>query len=127
LTHPTFDSRRRSLLLLLVISSGAGCSTWQTTTDLDQFPMPTDSTATVDVWGKEGHQKLRAVRIDADSVHGLPAEGPAPCDSCRVAIPRAAVDSIRSVKLDGAGTGIMGVVIAVMMLPVIFIMAFEGS
>jgi hypothetical protein len=109
------------ILLPVVAALLTGCTTWQTTTDLDQFPMPTDSAATVDVWGKDGHQKLRAVRIDADSVRGLPVEGPALCDSCRVAIPRSAVDSIRSVKADGAGTGIMGVVIAVLLLPLILI------
>ena len=109
----------RFLLAAALLS--AGCSTWQTTADLDQFPMPADSAATVEIWGKDGHQTLRAVRIDADSVHGLTAEAPVACDSCQVVIARTAVDSIRTVKSDGAGTGIMGVVIAVMLLPLIFI------
>lgn len=112
-------STPRFLLAATLLSSG--CSTWQTTTDLDQVPVAADSTATYDIWGKDGHQKLRAVRVDADSVHGLSGMGPVACDSCRVAIPRSAVDSIRSVKSDGAGTGIMGVVIAVLLLPLILL------
>ena len=107
--------------VLVVLGLGTACSTWQTVTDLDQLPMPADSSSIYDVWGKDGHRKLRALRIDADTVRGLPGERPAACDSCPVAIPRAAVDSIRSLKADGAGTWIMGVTIAAMLLPLILI------
>jgi hypothetical protein len=39
--------------------------------------------------------RWHAVRISADSVSGVPFLQPTSCDSCRTALPRASVDSIR--------------------------------
>ena len=80
-----------SLLSLLVVGCGAG---WQRTdvapgTTLearDQFLIH-HGTA-VDRW--------HAVKVSDDSVIGIPWLQPIDCDSCRVALPRASVDSIRS-------------------------------
>jgi hypothetical protein len=108
--------------ILIVLGLVTGCSTWQTTADLDQVPMPADSTATFDVWEKDGHRKLRALGIDADSIRGIPADRPLSCDSCRVSLPRTAVDSIRSTTTDPGETAIMGIVVVVLLFPVYFIM-----
>jgi hypothetical protein len=49
----------------------------------------------VQVW--QGGHALRwhAVAMTADSVTGIPFLKPATCDSCRVAVPRSSVDSLR--------------------------------
>ena len=110
------------IFLPLVVALGGGCSTWHTTADLDQIPMPTDSSTTFDVWGAGDHWKLRALRIDTDSVRGIPVDRPLPCDSCLVAVPRGAVDSIRSETRDTTEMGIVVLVSAILTFPIYFIM-----
>jgi len=39
--------------------------------------------------------RWQAVRVSGDSVSGIPFLRPITCDSCRTALPRATVDSIR--------------------------------
>jgi hypothetical protein len=118
---------KRSLIAFLLVVPGTGCATWHTTADLDQVKVTADSAATFDVWGKDGHRKLRALRIDTDSVYGLPGEWPSDCSTCPVAIPRAEVDSIRGETRDTAEMGIVVLVTAVMLFPVWFIMMLPHS
>ena len=49
----------------------------------------------VQVWRQGKAWRLHGVAIGSDSVTGVPFLAPLPCDSCRIAIPRAAVDSLR--------------------------------
>jgi hypothetical protein len=49
----------------------------------------------VQIWQHGTAQRWHAVRITADTVSGIPFFRPITCDSCRVAVPRTAVDSIR--------------------------------
>ena len=50
----------------------------------------------VQVW--QGRQRLRlhAIRVDHDSVSGVPFQKPADCDSCRISLPSSTVDSLRA-------------------------------
>jgi hypothetical protein len=47
------------------------------------------------VWHGGRAEQWHAVVVRADSVTGVPYFNPVSCDSCRVAIPRAEVDSVR--------------------------------
>lgn len=83
---------RAVLCLSLFLSSGCGAG-WHRVeaTPESRFDPATQFLVhhggTVDRW--------HAVRISADAVSGISWMAPVDCDSCRVATPRAAVDSIR--------------------------------
>src|SRR5258708_22325130 len=49
----------------------------------------------VQVWQGGTALRWHAVRVGADSVSGIPFQRPVACDSCRIALPRASVDSLR--------------------------------
>jgi hypothetical protein len=49
----------------------------------------------VQVWQGGTALRWHAVRVGADSVSGIPFQRPVACDSCRTAVPRASVDSLR--------------------------------
>jgi hypothetical protein len=49
----------------------------------------------VQVWHTGKVEQLHGVVVAPDSVTGIPYFRPLTCDACRVAIPRAAVDSLR--------------------------------
>jgi hypothetical protein len=49
----------------------------------------------VQVWSGDRAQQWHAVVVTNDSVSGIPFVRPVSCDSCRLALPRAAVDSLR--------------------------------
>lgn len=79
------------LLLLLLAGCGPGWHRTEVAPDTalearDQFLV--HHGGAVDRW--------HAVRVTNDSVIGIPWLQPIDCDSCRVALPRASVDSIRT-------------------------------
>jgi hypothetical protein len=49
----------------------------------------------VQIWMGQRSRVLHAVRLGPDSLTGVPFHLPPDCDSCRVAMPSGAVDSIR--------------------------------
>ncbi|HTY05820.1 MAG TPA: hypothetical protein VMC86_04830 [Gemmatimonadales bacterium] len=49
----------------------------------------------VEVWQGDSARRWHAVRVSDDSVSGIPFLRPIDCDSCRIAIARASVDSVR--------------------------------
>ena len=49
----------------------------------------------VQVWSGGTARRWHAVQVGPDSISGIPFVHPTSCDSCRVAVPRAAVDSMR--------------------------------
>jgi hypothetical protein len=77
-------------LLAAVIGCGAG---WH------QPPAPVPDTLAprqqVQVWHGGKAERWHAVVVAADSVTGISYLRPVTCDSCRVGMPRSAVDSIR--------------------------------
>jgi hypothetical protein len=50
----------------------------------------------VQVWQGRQQIRLHAIRVDHDSVSGVPFQKPADCDSCRISLPSATVDSLRA-------------------------------
>lgn len=80
----------RVLLAALLVSA---CGGWQRLPDLSPDTLPRRQQ--VQLWSGGQARVLHAVRIDSDSIHGVPFQLPPTCDSCRVAIPLAAVDSLR--------------------------------
>lgn len=75
-------------ILLVTQSCGAG---WRRTGALDAIA-PRQQ---VQVWQQGRALRWHAVRVDADTVRGIPFFQPLTCDSCRLAVPRNTVDSMR--------------------------------
>jgi hypothetical protein len=50
----------------------------------------------VQVWQGRQQLRLHAIRVDQDSVSGVPFQKPADCDGCRISLPSATVDSLRA-------------------------------
>lgn len=94
--------KRRWLPALVML---AGCTSFQGGRPLDQLPTPVPAEQRVEVWTHGEAYQLHAVTVGADSVRGVRWWHSPDCDSCRVAIARAAVDSVRTPVSDGARTG----------------------
>lgn len=77
-------------VVLLVLTQGCGAG-WRRVPGAE----PLAPRQQVQVW--RGGQALHwhAVHVGPDSVSGIPYFQPLRCDSCRLAVPRATVDSIR--------------------------------
>lgn len=79
------------LLLVPQVACGAG---WHRITPAAPTKLP--SRQQVEVWQVGRVQRLHAVRLTDDSLSGVPFVKPPDCDSCRVAVPLSAVDSLRT-------------------------------
>ena len=88
---------RASCLLLLVFvgacSTGRHTGAWAPQEMIIPGTLPREQQ--VRIWSGEKVFRWRAVTYTRDSVTGIPHEMPVTCDSCRIALPRDAVDSIR--------------------------------
>jgi hypothetical protein len=76
-------------LALFLTGCGAG---WRTT-PLATGPLPRRQQA--QVWTGGRALQWHALVVAADSISGVPYTRPPGCDSCRVAVPRGSVDSVR--------------------------------
>lgn len=97
----------RALVAALAVSA---CGAWERIADLspdDTLPQRQQ----VQVWSAGKARVWHAVRFDADSVSGVPFHLSPSCDSCRVAIARAAVDSVRLGDPERIGMTFAGLVI----------------
>src|ERR1051325_187919 len=81
----------RQWRVTIVVLTGA-CGYWGHR-PLDQ-PTPVQNGAPVWIWSGAAVRKWHAVVITEDSVVGIPYEDPVSCYLCRLAIPRASVDSM---------------------------------
>ena len=74
---------------LLTLGCGAG---WHR---VDATPRSLAVRQQAQIWQRSTALRWHAVQVTADSVSGIPFTQPTDCDSCRVVLPSAAVDSIR--------------------------------
>jgi hypothetical protein len=65
----------------------------------------------VELWQGSHRLQLHAVRLLGDSISGVPFVRPPECDSCRVSVPRASVDSLRAGNPTGGFWKTTGLVI----------------
>jgi hypothetical protein len=80
------------LLSLLVLVNGCGAG-WRRTPDLGLGPLPRRQQA--QIWHEGRSERWHAVDVRVDSVSGVPFVQDPACEGCRIALPRAAVDSVR--------------------------------
>lgn len=109
--------RATRLVVVALLQCGCGAG-WQAS-PITPGPLPPRQQA--QVWTGGRAQQWHAIVVTAESVSGVPFTQPPGCDSCRVAVARGAVDSIRlgnpsaglwkSVALGGAITLAAGLVL----------------
>lgn len=88
-------SRHRPVCLTVFLVLTAGCGPgWQAAASCDS--RLANARQQVRVWVDHRSIRLHAIRITADSISGIPYLQPITCDSCRVGVPAAAVDSIQT-------------------------------
>jgi hypothetical protein len=75
---------------ILSAACGAG---WHRPAQLE--PGPLSPRQQVEVWSGGTVRRWHAVHVEPDSISGIPYLRTTDCDSCRTALPRTAVDSVR--------------------------------
>ena len=100
----------------LLNACGAG---WRRTEPSPETTLPPRQQ--VQVWQGNNSRLLHAVVVTVDSITGVPYQLPPECDSCRVALARSTVDSIRlgnkekaALKSFGLGYVLIGVATVVL-------------
>lgn len=117
----------KRLLLCAALLCG-GCSSWRNGKPLDAIPMPADPTQRLEVWSKGEKWELHALRIDGDTLRGVRWWHDPACDSCQVALPASAVDSVRTSSYDGGETGALTLfVLPFVVLGMLFIILSSGG
>ena len=96
-----------------VVSASCGAG-WYRPAQLE--PGPLSPRQQVEVWSAGTARRWHAVRIGPDSISGISFLQPTACDSCRIALPRAAVDSVRLGDPVSGFWKTMGLVLGVPML-----------
>jgi hypothetical protein len=93
------------------------CATsWHRLPETGPTPATFEERQAVEVWHRGGVDEWHAVRMSRDSISGIPYVRPTSCDSCRAAVARADVDSIRIGHPDDAMWASAGVLLVVLSL-----------
>ena len=116
--------KRRWLAGILLL---AGCTSSQHGRPLETVPLPAPVRERFEVWSKGTAHQLHALRIEHDSLVGVPWWNDPACDSCRVTFARADVDSVRGREYDPdktATSAITGGLIGYMVYPAVAVLLF---
>jgi hypothetical protein len=116
--------RSHTALTLLIL---AGCSSYQHGRPLEAVPLPAPTRERFEVWSAGKAHQLHALRIENDSLVGVPWWNDPACDSCRVVFARAEVDSVRAREYDPDKTltsTITGGVIGYLVYPTVALLLF---
>jgi hypothetical protein len=95
----------RVKLFLLLLTAGCG-SGWRR---VDPAPATLRPRQQVQVWSGGHARVLHAVIRDRDSLSGVPFQLPPGCDSCRITLPLATIDSLRVGNMEGGAYKSIGV------------------
>jgi hypothetical protein len=104
-----------------------GCTSFTQTIPVAAIPDQPDKERRFQVWTKGESYELHALRMTPDTLAGVRFWHSPTCDSCRVAIARAEVDSVRTRAYDGGETGILAIVLTPVILTMALFAAFYGS
>ena len=91
-SRPDRPLRAAGLFVLTLLNSACGAG-WHRPEPPPSGALPPRQQ--VQVWQGGRARQWHAVRLGADSISGIPFLASPSCDSCRVSVPRAAVDSVR--------------------------------
>ena len=110
---------------LLLIATLAGCTVWTSQPVGPGRDLP--AWKVMQVWWTQGPRELHAVRIGADSLSGIPVEQPIQCGTCRISIPLAQVDSVRTARTESVGIAAFGVVTGAIAGLMLITLALRGT
>ena len=85
---------RSALLVVLLLPLWACSAGWHRIEPVAPSSLP--ERQQVQVWQGRQRLQLHAIRVDHDSVSGVPFQKPTDCDSCRISLPSSSVDSLRA-------------------------------
>jgi hypothetical protein len=94
------------LSALMILCSSTGCYAWS------RQPLPVAEPAAFrqyQVWTRDSMMILQKVRVEHDTLFGVPADASRDCGACTVTIPVRVVDSLRSGTTEHLGTALLGV------------------
>jgi hypothetical protein len=113
--HRMRNGRLLAALSLSWVTVVAGCTAWSRFAGVPQNPIP--ERERFQLWHDGGAVVVHGLAASEDSLSGVPAWRPPSCDSCRVALARDEVDSIRVRKYSAVRTWILvGSVLGVVVL-----------
>lgn len=87
--------QRLAVLLLPILL--ASCTHWVKDEKVLLDPVPVRDQ--LQIFTPAGDIRAHSVRVDSTTLSYVPYVMPPDCDSCRITLPRASVDSVRSSKL----------------------------
>ena len=85
---------RSALMLMLLLPQAACGAGWHRIDPVSPSNLP--KRQQVQVWQDGQRIQLHGVRLSGDSISGVPHVRSPDCDSCRVSVPSASVDSLRA-------------------------------
>jgi hypothetical protein len=104
-----FRFRAAALLALTLFQNACGAG-WRRPLELTPGPWPPRQQA--QVWVSRRALQWHAVRVDPDSISGVPFIAAPSCDSCRVSVPLGTVDSVRVGNPERGLWGTIGLTLA---------------
>ena len=93
-------------LSLSLLCSVTGCHTWT------RQPQPVSTPPAFrqyQVWTRDSVMIMHGVRVEHDTLHGIPVSASRDCGSCTLSIPMTNVDSVRAGTTEHVGTAVLGV------------------
>jgi hypothetical protein len=103
----------------IALLTGACGPGWHQPRELLPGPLPPRQQ--VQVWRNGQASRWHAVLVNTDTISGISYLLPITCDTCRVALPRAAVDSLR---FGNPGAGFWKTVALVVAIPTAFLIIY---
>lgn len=86
--------------------STTGCNVWIPAPEPTRTPPAYQQ---FQVWTRDSHFLLHHVRVENDSLYGIPVDQSRDCLTCFVVIPMKSVDSLQTGETQHVGTAIIGV------------------
>ncbi len=105
----------------------AACQSWGNSRSLDALPEQPAERDRYELWAAGQPHELHALKMDGDTIRGVPWWKDPKCDSCQVAIARVSVDSVRVRTFDGGETGILVSLLILISIPVMFVIGMSGD
>ena len=90
---------------LSLLSSVTGCTVWSRQ-PLPGTPPPVFKQ--YQVWTPNSVIILHRVRVERDTLYGIPVTDARDCSDCTVSIPMTQVDSLRTARTEHVGTAVIG-------------------
>jgi len=97
-------------LPILLLAALTGCTHWVKDEMVLAAPAP-DARKQFQIFTLDGPMRVHGVRLDSTSLSYVSYLLPPGCDSCRVTIPLATVDSVRTGRLSPTRNGVLAVIV----------------